>query len=233
LMVLCALIVMVSIPLGHEATYTQFAFWADLRAVLEPFLNKSHLGPIRCVHLLALAYLMNQLFKSNSYWLKQSMSGWIIKMGQQSLPIFLCGMGLSYIGGVALDWSGDDAFSVAMVNLAGLGLMLLLAQVLAWLDSKPWKLPASRHHPNPSDPENLLLKLNKLAYDWGKQVLLLPFLIGLAVLPILLAQTEKAIGTRSADIMANLSRHEEVQKVNAVVPRADQPDTVIENQQRL
>lgn len=233
LSLLCTLIVMASIPLGHEETYTQNAFWGDLRAGLEPFLNKCHLGPIRCVHFLAVAYLVNHLFKSNPHWLALGLSRWIIKMGRQSLPIFLCGMGLSYIGGIALDWSGFDALSVAMINLAGLGLMLLLAQALTWLDSKPWKLPTNHHRPNPTAQKNLLHKINALAYDWGKQALLIPFLIALAILPMLLMQTEKTIGTPVPETMVNLPHNEDFQKVNAIAPRPDQSDTVIENQQRL
>ncbi|MBS1214304.1 MAG: sodium:proton antiporter [Proteobacteria bacterium] len=54
-------------------------------------------------------------------------------MGQQSLPIFIFCMALSYICGMALDRSGRDAFSIAWVNVAGLALMLWVALGIAWL----------------------------------------------------------------------------------------------------
>jgi hypothetical protein len=150
LLLLCALVILVSIPLGHETIYRREVFWGALRAQLEPLLDKSHLGLLRWIHLLALAYLMNQLFKWKPQWLTVGLPRMIITMGQQSLPIFLCCMGLSYFGGIALDWSGRDAASVAIVNLSGLGLLMVIAQILAWLDSQPWKLPAGHYVPNPS-----------------------------------------------------------------------------------
>jgi len=228
----CALFVLVSIPLGHEATYRQVAFWGALRMPLEPLLDKSHLGLLRWAHLLALAYLMNQLCKWKPQWLTKGLPRLIIKMGQQSLPIFLCCMGLSYIGGIALDWCGRDAASVALVNLAGLGLMLIMAQVLAWLDSKPWKLPANHNISNVSSSESSLITINGVSSTWGEQALLLPLLIGLAVLPLLMVPTEAPVDPSSAGVIAQSPAGDDFQKVNAVVP-ADDPNWALEHQQRF
>lgn len=232
LILFCAIIVLVFIPLGHEATYSQVAFWGDLRVHLELLLDKSHLGLLRWVHLLALAYLMNQLFKWKPQWLTMGLPRWIIRMGQQSLPIFLCCMSLSYIGGIALDWSGRDEASVTMVNLAGIGLMLLTAQALAWLDSKPWKLPAGHFGPKQASTQSASADLKDISRSWGQQALLLPFLIGLAVLPMLLLQGKNTIGTGSPDMMVKSPNSDDFRKVNAVMPKSDS-ETVLENQQQL
>jgi hypothetical protein len=232
LMLICAIIVSVSIPLGHEATYGQMAFWGELRARLEPFLDKSHLGLLRWVHLLALAYLMNQLFKWKPQWLTMGLPVWIIRMGQQSLPIFLCCMSLSYVGGIALDWLGRDATSIAMINLAGIGLMLATAKVLAWLDRKPWKLPADQYNQKQASTLDASADLRNIPYVWGKQALLLPFLICLAVFPMLLLQTTNSRGLSSPEIMVQAPPSDDFQKVNIVIPKIN-PEAALENQQQL
>lgn len=140
---LCLALVLVSIPLGHEPTYQRVAFLGLARAHLEPWVDKSHLGLLRLAHFLALAYLMNRLLSGKAHWLDSSLPRWIARIGRQSLPVFLFSMTLSYLAGMALDWSGRDAFDIAWVNLAGLGLMLGVAWVLEWLDSKPWKVAAA------------------------------------------------------------------------------------------
>jgi hypothetical protein len=208
------------------------AFWGELRARLEPFLDKSHLGLLRWVHLLALAYLMNQLFKWKPQWLTMGLPVWIIRMGQQSLPIFLCCMSLSYVGGIALDWLGRDATSIAMINLAGIGLMLATAKVLAWLDRKPWKLPADQYNQKQASTLDASADLRNIPYVWGKQALLLPFLICLAVFPMLLLQTTNSRGLSSPEIMVQAPPSDDFQKVNIVIPKIN-TEAALENQQQL
>jgi hypothetical protein len=174
---------------------------------------------------------MNQLFKWKPQWLTMGLSAWIIRMGQQSLPIFLCCMSLSYIGGIALDWSRRDPINVAMVNLAGIGLLLLMAQALAWLDGKPWKL-AVAHDLTTRSSSTLLNKPNSMACTWGEQALFLLFLISLTVFPLLLLQTANNIDHTSSEIMAQLPSSDAFQKVNAVMPKAN-PEPALENQQQL
>ncbi len=135
---LCLVFVLIAIPLGHEPTYQSVAFLGALRAHLEPWVDKSHLGVLRVVHFLALAYLMNRVVSWRPHRLEWSLPRWIARMGRQSLPVFLFSMALSYLAGMALDWSGREAFAVAWVNLTGLGTMLAVAGFLEWLDSKPW-----------------------------------------------------------------------------------------------
>jgi hypothetical protein len=136
---LCLLFVLLSIPLGHIYLYQRLEFWGMLRTYLEPWLDKSHLGILRWLHFLALAYLMNQWFKRHSDWLHLPPLQWVSQMGRRSLPIFLLSMCLSYLAGMALDQGGHEAVNAVWVNLAGLSAMLLAAQALAWLEAKPWK----------------------------------------------------------------------------------------------
>ncbi len=65
-------------------------------------------------------------------------------MGQQSLPIFMLTMALSYVGGMILDQFGHGIAILAIVNLGGCALLLLAARTMAWLKSSPWKVQAER-----------------------------------------------------------------------------------------
>jgi hypothetical protein len=182
----CLLIVIVSIPLGHEPTYQRLAWFGELRAHLEPLLDKSHLGILRWVHFLALACLMSHLFKSNEHWLRMALPRGIAAMGRQSLSMFLFGSCLSYIGGMALDWTGRDMASVAWVNLAGLGLMLSAARLLGWLDSKPWKQAAGHRTSSGYPAGNSPPDFPEVSRDWIRGALALSFVISLSASPWLL-----------------------------------------------
>lgn len=229
LLSICTLFVLTSIPIGHEATFRQSVFWGELRTALEPWLDKSHLGLLRWVHLLALAYLMNQVFNCKPQWLKTGLTRLIIGMGQQSLAIFLCCMGLSYIGGIALDWVGHDVVSAAMVNLSGLGLLLAIARLLAWLDSKPWTLPNEhRAWPSDSSPQRPHWQ-NTLVRSWGRQALQLPLLIVLAILPMLLIRTRIPDDAMATNSLVQSQSNEDFQKVNVSAP-AENPHETIEQQ---
>lgn len=136
---LCLAFIAAAIPLAHEPTYCEIALFQDWRARLEPWLDKSHLGPLRWLHFLALAYVMSRLFLWKPHWLSWSLPRWIAQMGRHALPSFLLCTCLSYLGGMALDMAGRDPWTSAGVNVGGLGLLLLGAHLWAWLESKPWK----------------------------------------------------------------------------------------------
>ncbi|OHX37309.1 hypothetical protein BJL95_21865 [Methylomonas sp. LWB] len=229
---LCLSLVLLSIPLGHEATYTKVLFWGELRAKLEPWLNKSHLGLLRWVHLLALAYLMHRLCNWRPQWLSTALPLAIATMGQQSLPIFLTSMVLSYAGGIVLDQFGRETpMAVALVNLGGMALLLLIGQVMAWLDTKPWKyltsegLPQREFHGASGPFEG--------RYRWAGQVLALPFLIGLAVLPALLINRQH-LGPVGSDLVAQttIPKDQSIQPVEVLVPETE-ADKLIDSRQKL
>lgn len=226
----CIGLVLVCIPLGHEGTYHQIQFWGELRANLEPWLDKSHLGLLRWVHLLALAYLMNHLYKWRPQWFASALPRAVVTMGQQSLPIFLCSMVLSYAGGIWLDHLGRDLWQVvALVNLTGLSLMLLAGQVMAWLDAKPWKVsPANRsaQHDNTQYVEYFAGH-----YRWGSQAIALPLLVGVAALPVLLINQQRFTVDISSDFVVQATPVEDLQPVEAVMPSTE--EKIIDSRQQL
>lgn len=141
---LALLVLVVCFPIGHESTFRRFDGLLEWRLAHEVLVNKTHLGILRWLHFLALAFLMNRLLQRNGHWLRMALPRRITVLGQHALPMFVLGACLSFSGGMALDVTGRDPIATAGVNLAGLCLLLLAAQGWAWLDTKPWKMDAGR-----------------------------------------------------------------------------------------
>lgn len=175
---LCALLVVAAIPLSYQPGYSQVRLLDEARQHLEPWLDKSHLGILRWVYFLALACLMNRLFSWKPHWLQWALPRGIALLGRQALPMFIVCAGLSYLGGMALDWTGRDVGSTALVNLAGLGLLLMVAQAWAWLGTQPWKNAAGC----------LVPALARLGVGSHGIPAMLPALVLLSALPWLLMQ---------------------------------------------
>lgn len=149
---LCLLVLVLAVPLAHEGSYRRIALFGEWRAHLEPWLDKSHLGLLRWLHFLALAYLMNVLFRRKAHWLEGALARRIAEMGRHSLLMFLLSMSLSHLAGMVLDWTGREMVAIFAVNFAGLALLLQAARGLSWLHSQPWKAarsPAAALRPRP------------------------------------------------------------------------------------
>ncbi|PPD32837.1 MAG: hypothetical protein CTY19_10290 [Methylomonas sp.] len=173
----CLAYVVFCYPLENPFGYNQLPWFASFREHYEPLLNKSHLGILRYLHFLAMAYLVGGMMRKHAHHLQNRWLKPVIAMGQQSLPIFILGTCLSFLGGVILNGSNAGLVDSAWVNIAGLGLMLLTAQLLNWLDEKPWKkiIQHSVHQANA---------------DWPKQAMLAFSLLCLSIIPLLFLQTQ-------------------------------------------
>lgn len=175
---LCLAFVAFCFPLENEFGYQRLTWFATLRDEWAPLLDKDHLGLVRYLHFLAVAYLANNLVRRQQRWLQTAVAGTIIGMGRQSLPIFILGACLSFVGGALLDGTGASLLDSAWVNIAGLGLMTLSAQLLNWLDQKPWK-SAVRRTGSPSQ------------FAWTLQPALMLILFVLATIPVLFLQPQQ------------------------------------------
>lgn len=231
LTMLCLGLVVASIPLSYEPIHRESLFWSELRQQLTPWLDKSHLGLLRWLHVLALAYLMRELGGWRPHWLQTLAPRAVIAMGQQSLPIFCCSMVLSYGCGIWLDKLGRGNWThVAWVNLSGLALMLIAGHVLTWLDGKPWKVA----QPMRSTDHEMPVTLHPGAshYRWSTQAVAFPLLIGLAILPIRrLNQAPVLAAATTADQVVQAQPIDEIQAVETELPETD--DKLIDSQQRL
>jgi hypothetical protein len=144
LVLFCALFLILSIPLSHYPTYSSVAWLNSLRTHLEPFVSKSDLGILRWLHFLCLAYLAVALFNGREHVLKSNLAAPFIKIGQQSLSVFLSGMALSILAGMVLDVIHRNILTVVLVNGAGMGILMLIAYLVAWFKSQPWRAKAGQ-----------------------------------------------------------------------------------------
>ncbi|MGX2039979.1 OpgC family protein [Methylocaldum sp. MU1018] len=135
----CLIFVVLTLPLGAEQALRPTEFLIRLHDGLQPWLEKTRLGPLRWLHFLALAYLATLFLRNREHWLNFRAVRPIVGMGQQSLPIFVVTMALSYIGGMMLDQFGHGVPVLMAVNLGGCAFLLLTARAMAWLKSGPWK----------------------------------------------------------------------------------------------
>ena len=66
----------------------------------------------------------------------------ILKVGQQSLAVFIASMYLARLMGVALDVTGRTPLNAVLINLAGMALLVAVAYGAGWFKSAPWRRPA-------------------------------------------------------------------------------------------
>lgn len=138
LTIACAAFVVLSIPLSHFPTFSKFDWLDTLRGLLQPFVDKTNLGILRYVHFLCLAYLSVAVLKGREHVLHRQLAAPVVKAGQQALPVFLTGIAMSFMGGMALDVWGRSIPKTLVVNAIGIALLVLVAIVIAWFKSQPW-----------------------------------------------------------------------------------------------
>lgn len=174
LILLCLAFALFCYPLENRFGYEHLPWFAGLREDWKPLLSKGHLGFLRYLHFLAMAYLAYCFMHKRQHWLQSKAARSIVALGQQSLPIFMLGTCLSLIGGMLLDNFKMDFLESTWLNIAGIIIMLASAQLLNWLDQKPWK--------------NLSVQASQ-AHDWPQQALLAGALLFISAVPMLLLQT--------------------------------------------
>ncbi|SDW97163.1 OpgC family protein [Litoreibacter albidus] len=160
LIVLAAVIVVGIIPLSNIGVRAVSREWfgafdgnpvIDWRVANKPFIDKSGFGILRYVHFLAVAYLAwvaagvggHRLIASGS---SAASNAWgqvvkiIMKIGQQSLAVFVFSMLFARVAGFAMDQLGRDTAFVVLVNLVGVGALVVVAYFVGWIKGTPWKL---------------------------------------------------------------------------------------------
>lgn len=105
--------------------------------------DKTLLDPMRFVHFLSAAYVVNCLLEGRTRILEHPLLRPLRKVGQQALPSFLFSIVLSNVGGIAFDQLGAGWPIQILVNAATLGMLVGGAYVVGWFKSTPWKAPAA------------------------------------------------------------------------------------------
>jgi len=65
--------------------------------------------------------------------------GIIMKVGQQSLAVFVFSMVFARISGFTMDQIGRETWTVVAVNFVGMAALVGVAYLVGWIKSTPWK----------------------------------------------------------------------------------------------
>ena len=151
LIMLAAAVVLVIVPLSYFRLLGTFPELREVRNSLSFFTDKTDFGLLRYVHFLALAYLAWVAVGPKGARLlppSQDSLGarvWrvvlkvIMKVGQQSLAVFIASMYLARLLGVLLDVLGRNYASMFFVNMLGFALLIGVAYGAGWFKSQPWR----------------------------------------------------------------------------------------------
>lgn len=157
LLLICAAIVIVSLPLKQwyfnrispeEILLLQpflFLFTPEVKEVLFPDRWRSDHHWLRLVHFLALAYICLSFLEGRRHWLESVFVKPIVKVGQQALATFLLSLSLGWAAGMLMDvlagGAGEprDPWMVSAINIVCFAIMVATAYVVGWFKSQPWR----------------------------------------------------------------------------------------------
>ena len=134
-----ATVVLLTIPLSWSVALEASPTLATWNAALAPFTNKTHFGVLRYVHFLSLAYLAYVAVGENGCRIRGSVAELLRRIGQQSLAVFMSGLVLAFTASIVLNLIGRSFIAVAVVNLAGIAILVFIARTVAWFKSSPWQ----------------------------------------------------------------------------------------------
>jgi hypothetical protein len=97
--------------------------------------DKSNLSPVRLVSFFALALTIVHFMRRDSAILRHPISRLVIACGQHSLHVFCLGILLSVLGRFVISMS-SSLWMQLFVNIAGVALMIGLAQLMSWYKKK-------------------------------------------------------------------------------------------------
>ncbi len=118
----------------------EFAARESIELAWEWGKQKTDFGPLRPLHFAALAYLAYCVFSNGrEERLRGRWSVPIIDVGQQALATFAASMFLSIIVSMGLDVVGRTGWTVAIANLWGFAVLILVARVTGFFKSSPWR----------------------------------------------------------------------------------------------
>ncbi|CAN5786684.1 OpgC domain-containing protein [soil metagenome] len=145
-------IVLLTIPVAHFRIRSLLPELGELWSSLRPLAAKTPFGPLRLLHFLALAYLVwiaagpEGARLSRGTWWPRVVAVFML-IGRQSLAVFVAGLVLSRLLGVALDLVGRDFAAAAAINLAGVASVIAVAAVVTWIKGEPWSAARSTAAP--------------------------------------------------------------------------------------
>ncbi|MHA7874412.1 OpgC family protein [Roseivivax sp.] len=151
LVILAAALVLVILPFAYFRVIGAVPFIREWRSDYALLIAKTDFGLLRYVHFLALAYLAwvaagargTRLLPGEGAGLAPEV--WrrvlavIMKVGQQSLAVFIASMFLARLMGAALDLFERNPLTTLLVNATGMALLVATAYGAGWFKSQPWR----------------------------------------------------------------------------------------------
>ena len=149
---IAAALVIANIPLSNIGV-REFGFdWArDWRGANSWLFKKSDFGILRYIHFLALAYLCWAAAGEGGMRLRATGTGiisyvWgvllkmILKVGQQSLAVFVFSMVFARFSGFVMDQIGRNTWNMTVANFVGFAALIAVAYIAGWFKSHPWRV---------------------------------------------------------------------------------------------
>ena len=155
---LCVAFLVVSVPFGRWQIWTEVPWIEAWREANGALFAKTDQGILRYVHFLALAYLAWVVAGEGGARLRVTGDGvlavlWqrvlamILKVGQQSLAVFVFSMWLAQVLGFVLDFTDDRGWRPTLaVNAVGIAMIVAVAYLAGWIKSSPWRTPRAAPH---------------------------------------------------------------------------------------
>jgi hypothetical protein len=132
-------LLILSLLLRIEPVYRVVPGFFQLHDMAIANADKSTLDPLILAHFLALALVVSHLLRDRLHWLELAAARPFVIAGQQSLSVFLGTVVLADIGGMAFDLLGRGPAAQIAVNAAAFVALVVLACLVAWFKSAPWK----------------------------------------------------------------------------------------------
>jgi hypothetical protein len=139
LFALSLIYLVVSVPLTFWGAWSMFPLADAINQAIYPGDAITVLHITRLLHFLALAYVCYSLVNPQAAWLHNPHLTPLYRIGRNSFPCFLAGLGLSMAGGVAIDLLGVSWIVAHVVNIGGVVLLLAAASGIDRFGGKDMK----------------------------------------------------------------------------------------------
>lgn len=144
-------VVLVMIPFSNIGVrYLDLEFIRTWRSDHIGWFSKTEFGILRYVHFLTLAYLCWVAAGEGGARLIARGAGrlsriWrvilamVLKVGQQSLAVFVFSMFFARLSGFVMDQIGRNTWNMTLANFVGFAALIAVAYSVAWFKSQPWR----------------------------------------------------------------------------------------------
>jgi hypothetical protein len=112
-----------------------------LQAWIVDHADKTFLDPLQILHFFATAYVAVYVLIDRLHLIQHDYVRPMVKCGQQALSLFLAGILLADLGGMAFDQLGSGLGAQLLVNGVCFAALFAIAYGVAWIKAAPWNKP--------------------------------------------------------------------------------------------